>query len=171
MFFYAALTFAIFIFQTAAAPVLFREGLYDLFFPLIFHMGLTLPLKKALLLTLASGFLSDSLSSAPFGICISSHIWYLLLLRWGLGFLHVRNPLFLPPVLCLGILMQETLFAAAHLLSGTQIFPPEIWKTAGMHILWAGLTAPFLVTGISVLRRHWHTQIKKIFPSKKTQKQ
>ncbi len=166
--FYTALSLLILIIQTVAAPVFFHRGIgYDLFMPLVLHLGIFRPVREAIPVILVLGILAGSLSSAPFGIHLSSYLWYFALLRWGITFLHIRTPLFLPLILSLGVLFQEILFLAALKMSGNLIFSSSLCTIPARHLLWTAATGPPAFMLISAMHRKWHTHTRRLFRQKK----
>ena len=65
---------------------------------------------QAFALGVLLGFIMDSLSGAPFGVYMSSYLWFFLGVRWISRFLHSVNSILLPFVMASGVLVENVIY-------------------------------------------------------------
>ncbi|MGE0086768.1 MAG: hypothetical protein AB7S75_20375 [Desulfococcaceae bacterium] len=166
--FYTAVILLLLILRTVAFPLLFQARAdCDLFLPLVLHLSVFRPFREGIPAVLGLGLLTDSLSAAPFGLHLTIYLWFFVIIKWGITFLHVRSRLFLPLIILPGILFEELLFLTTLKLSGAIPFSSVLSPPHAGHILLTAVTGPFLFTAISAMHRKWQHLTQKIFPEKK----
>lgn len=139
--------FALVIIQTALVPKLpLIENCYDLLLPFVIYQGVFRPVREGLILVVGVGLLVDRLSGAPMGLLVIIYLWLWVGIRWGVRFFHVGNYYLVPFFVTLAVLLENALFAIAHVMSAGEA---DYSMVAGGTVLgqmgWAIISAPLFI--------------------------
>ncbi|MCP4689458.1 MAG: hypothetical protein GY859_15495 [Desulfobacterales bacterium] len=121
------------------------DNFFDLLIPLTVYMGFFRPFHEGAPIVLFFGFIMDSLSGAPFGLYISTHVWLYFGARGIRSFLHVRNYVLMPLTIAAGVLLENLLFLGAFFFLKTG--PAEkgaVFHSIGVQLFWAALMGTLL---------------------------
>ena len=151
--FYLVLVVFLVILQTSILPYLPEGGrFYDLLIPFIVYLSLYKPLGDGLPVLAAGGVAMDMLSGSPIGIYLTTYLWVFIACRGAPRWISIRPHLLFSLLVLLGVLFQNTLFAAAVLSAETsRFFTAHSLRIILLQHFWALVTSPFLWLGFQYL--------------------
>jgi len=145
--FYAICGFGLILLETVIFPLTpFFSGSYDLMVPFVVYIGLNRPLAEGFTVVAACGLLVDNLSGGPFGLYLFTYLWLLAGLIWTQQFFRLTNPLVLPLVVALGVLLELGVVFGTLSVAARSPAPLTVALTSvAGQLAWALITGPLLV--------------------------
>lgn len=141
------------IIQTTVLPhVHFFEYMYDLLIPIVIHAAIFRSLGESLFLVFLFGALMDNLSGSPAGFYLTFYIWMLIAVRYLKLFLHVGSVALVTLVVLAAVALES--IALIGLATVNNLMITGTVNASGFalaEVLWAILTAPFILAGLNLL--------------------
>ncbi|MDX9785150.1 MAG: hypothetical protein RBT11_00080 [Desulfobacterales bacterium] len=156
--------FALVIFQTALVPKLpLIDNCFDLLLPFVIYQGVFRPVREGLVLVVVVGLLMDRLSGAPIGLLAIIYLWIWVGIRWGVRFFHVGNYYLVPFFVTLAVLLENALFAMAHILfAGEANYSMVAGGTVLGQVGWAIISAPLFMMLLNAVHHGWAAWVSNI---------
>lgn len=153
------------VFQTAVRPQIgFLDGIYDVLIAYTLFLGLSRPLKEALIMTAVFGFVMDSLSGGPFGLFLTTYFWLVLIGRQVTRILHPDNLVLRFFIVGVGVIVQNGIYIGlTTVLDDLDLAGISVDQVATTQFLWALGTGFILVTVFRQCHRAWENFLGNYF--------
>lgn len=96
-------------------PVL--NAFYDLLIPFICYISINQHMAINVMIAVLLGYTMDSLSSGPFGIFLTTYIWYLLAIHFLSKWFNLKNIYLISVIITIGVLFENLLCVGCLLLN------------------------------------------------------
>jgi rod shape-determining protein MreD len=105
---------------------------------------------------LFAGLLADSLSGGPWGLYTTTYLWMFAVIRWSMGYLHVKNVILVPFIIGGGVLFENFILAGTlAIIKNEFYFSPKIFHNIWIQFIWSLITGPFILFGFKSVQKKW----------------
>lgn len=141
------------IIQTTVLPhIQLIDRMYDLLIPIVIHASIFRPLGASLFLVFVFGTLLDNLSGSPAGFYLTFYIWILIAVRYLKKFIHVGSITLVTLVVLVAVALESlTLIGFVAVNNFMVARTVNAFRFALTEVIWAILSAPFLLIGLNYI--------------------
>jgi rod shape-determining protein MreD len=135
------------ILQTTIFPYVLTSGkFYDLLIPFVLYLAVSRPSRVSFPLVAFVAFLMDNMSGGPFGLYLTTYLWFFIGIRLLINILRLGNYLIIALMTMLGVLLENLVFVGTLLLFGDDFdFPMTVAGRTASQLAWAAMTGPFFL--------------------------
>jgi cell shape-determining protein MreD len=132
--------------------------MYDLLIPIIIHASIFRPLGASLFLVIVLGALSDNLSGSPAGFYLTFYVWILIAVRYLKKIIHVGSITVVTLVVLVAVTLESlTLIGFVAVNNFMVARTVNAFRFALTEVIWAILSAPFLLIALNYLLKQLPT--------------
>lgn len=150
---YIPIALILILFQTAILPFFFHVNhSYDLMIIFIIYLGLYRSLLEGIPILLILGLMMDCLSGGAFGTYTSTYMWFYVIIRMTIQYLHVNSLIVLPVTLISGVILENLIVLLTVIIGRGELdFSYTPFKIVLYQLLWAVLTGPIVFEVIKTI--------------------